>query len=98
MKKVSAVKARHGLGDLLNRVSLKKESFVIERAGMEMAVLGPCSSARGDSSADPSGVDSLRDADRAGKLDIRDLAGIGADLWSGEDAAAYIRRERDAWE
>lgn len=88
MKTISAVKARHGFGDLLNRVSLKHESFVIERAGVKMAVLGPVSPPE-RRAADP---------EREGRLDLRDLAGIGADLWAGEDAVAIIRRERDAWD
>jgi prevent-host-death family protein len=39
LKKVSAIKARQNLGQLLNEVSLKGDSFIIERAGKPLAAL-----------------------------------------------------------
>lgn len=38
---VSALKARQNLGDLLNRVSLKHDQFIIERGGRPMAAVIP---------------------------------------------------------
>lgn len=96
MKTISAVKARHGLGNLLNLVSLKHESYVIERSGVKMAVLSPYAPEADQAPSLPN--QEAGDPERAGKLDIRDLAGIGAELWTGEDAVDYIRRERDAWD
>ena len=37
LKKISAMKARQNLGQLLNEVSIRGDSYVIERAGKPMA-------------------------------------------------------------
>jgi prevent-host-death family protein len=39
LKKISAIKARQNLGQLLNEVSIKGGSFIIERAGKPLAAL-----------------------------------------------------------
>jgi prevent-host-death family protein len=39
LKKISAMKARQNLGQLLNEVSIRGDSFVIERAGKPLAAL-----------------------------------------------------------
>jgi prevent-host-death family protein len=39
LKKISAMKARQNLGQLLNEVSIRGDSFIIERAGKPLAVL-----------------------------------------------------------
>lgn len=38
-KKISAIKARQNLGQLLNEVSIKGDFFIIERAGKPLAAL-----------------------------------------------------------
>ncbi len=38
---IAAIKARQNLGDLLNRVSLKHDEFIIERGGRPMAAVIP---------------------------------------------------------
>lgn len=38
---IAAIKARQNLGDLLNRVSLKHDEFIIERGGRPMAAIIP---------------------------------------------------------
>jgi prevent-host-death family protein len=38
-KKISAMKARQNLGQLLNEVSIRGDSYVIERAGKPLAAL-----------------------------------------------------------
>ncbi|MGA7578076.1 MAG: type II toxin-antitoxin system Phd/YefM family antitoxin [Desulfobaccales bacterium] len=38
-KKISAMKARQNLGQLLNEVSIRGDSFIIERAGKPLAAL-----------------------------------------------------------
>lgn len=39
LKKISAIKARQNLGQLLNEVSIKGDAFIIERAGKPLAAL-----------------------------------------------------------
>lgn len=39
LKRISATKARQNLGQLLNEVSLRGDSYIIERAGKPLAVL-----------------------------------------------------------
>jgi antitoxin (DNA-binding transcriptional repressor) of toxin-antitoxin stability system len=80
---VSAVDARHRLGELLNRVSLANEEIIIERAGKKIAKLVGID------------VDTSRDQ---GKLDFRKAAGLGAELWQNMDADAYVKGEREQWD
>lgn len=79
---VSAVEARQKLGEILNRVALRREEIIIERAGKKIARLSPIE----------------YDARRSrGKLDFRKAAGLGKEIWKDIDADAYLRRERDEW-
>ena len=87
MKTVSAVEARKGLGHLLNLVSLKRETIVIERAGEKMAVL----------KAYDSGANKKTAASREGRLDLLDLAGLGGEIWAGVDVGEYLTQERAQW-
>lgn len=87
MKTVSAVEARKGLGHLLNLVSLKRETIVIERAGEKMAVL----------KAYDSGANKKTAASREGRLDLLDLSGLGGEIWAGVEVGDYLRRERAQW-
>lgn len=80
---VSAVEARQKLGEMLNRVALRGEEIIIERAGRKIARLSPVEEKRPRS---------------AGKLDFRKAAGLGREIWKEVDVEAYIRRERDEWE
>lgn len=41
MKKVSAMQARQGFGEILNQVNLLNEEFVVERAGRSLAKIVP---------------------------------------------------------
>ncbi len=88
MKTVSAVEARKGLGHLLNLVSLKRETIVIERAGEKMAVLKAYDSKPEKRKANQS----------EGKLNLLNLAGIGGEIWGDMDADQYIRLERSQWD
>ena len=79
---ISAVEARQKLGEILNRVSLRREEIIIERAGKKIARLSP--------------IDN--DVPRSsGKLDFRKAAGLGKEVWKDIDVDAYLRRERDEW-
>lgn len=33
-----------------------------------------------------------------GRIDMRDLAGLGAEVWRNIDVGAYLNEERDSWE
>ena len=79
---VSAVEARQKLGEILNRVALRLEEIIIERAGKKIARLSPI-----DNKAPRS----------SGKLDFRKAAGLGKEIWKELDVDAYLRRERDEW-
>ena len=91
MKSVSAVKARQGLGMLLNRVQLRHESFVIERAGKKVAIL--------QAYEEPDMASTMRDGQHMpeGKLDIRNIAGLGSEIWKSVEVDDYIATERGEW-
>jgi hypothetical protein len=87
MKTISAVDARKGLGHLLNLVSIKHETIVIERAGEKLAVLKPYDTSK---EVEP-------DTARGGRLSLLDLAGVGGEIWAGVDVDQYLQREREQW-
>ena len=79
---ISAVEARQKLGEILNRVALRREEIIIERAGRKIARLSPVE------------ADQPR---RQGRLDFRKAAGLGKEIWRAIDVDAYLRQERDEW-
>jgi len=81
-KSVSAVEARQKLGEILNRVALRREEIIIERAGRKIARLSP--------------IDNEKPRPR-GRLDFRKAAGLGKEIWEGLDVDDYLRRERNSW-
>ncbi len=81
-RSVSAVEARQKLGEILNRVALRREEIIIERAGKKIARLLPIEN---------------KVTRPSGKLDFRKAAGLGKEIWQGIDVDAYLRRERDEW-
>jgi prevent-host-death family protein len=81
-KTVSAVEARQKLGEILNRVALKREEIIIERAGKRIARLLPAENELPRSK---------------GKLDFRKSAGLGKEIWKDMDVEAYLRKERGEW-
>ena len=80
---ISAVEARQKLGELLNRVALRQEEIIIQRAGKPLARISPVTE------------DTIP---KGGKLDFRNAAGLGANIWKGVDATTYVRQERDEWD
>ncbi len=74
---------------LLNRVSLRHETFVIERAGRKIAVL------TGFDSGHPTSL--VANSSQEGKLDLRDIAGVGQEIWRSIDVDHYIKQERSEW-
>jgi prevent-host-death family protein len=79
---VTAVEARQKLGEILNRVALRREEIIIERAGKKIARLSPIDNDLPRSS---------------GGLDFRKAAGLGKEIWEEIDVDAYLRREREEW-
>ena len=82
-RSVSAVEARQKLGEILNRVALRGEEIIIERAGRRIARLSPLYNEK---------------PRPKGKLDFRKAAGLGKEIWKGIDVDDYLHRERDSWE
>ena len=83
VESISAVEARQKLGELLNRVALRQEEIIIERAGKKIARLSPIE----------------RVASRpTGKLDFRKAAGLGKDIWKEVNVDEYLRQERSEWD
>ena len=81
-RSVSAVEARQKLGEILNRVALRREEIIIERAGRKIARLSPVE----------------RDQPQPqGRLDFRKAAGLGKEVWQMIDVEAYLRQERNEW-
>ena len=83
VRTVSAMEARKKFGELLNRISLRGEEIVIERAGKKIAKMIP--------------VEQLSTSS-LGKLDFRKAAGLGKEIWKEMDADEYVRKERNKWD
>lgn len=79
---ISAVEARKNLGRFLNLVLLNGDEVVIQRDGKPVARLGPVGSAGRKGS---------------GRLDLRQMRGLGRDAWRNVDADEYVRKERESW-
>ena len=79
---ISAVEARQKLGEILNRVALRREEIIIERAGRKIARLSPVEADQ------PRGQ---------GRLDFRKAAGLGKEIRRAVGVDAYLRQERDEW-
>ena len=80
---VSAMEMRQKLGEMLSRVSLRHEEIIIERAGKKVARLLPVEEQTRKS---------------GGKLDFRNAAGLGKELWHQVDADEYLRKEQQEWD
>ena len=80
---VSAMEARKKFGELLNRIHLRGEEIVIERAGKRIAKMIPLSQQPSSS---------------LGKMDFRKAAGLGKEVWANVDTNKYVRQERYEWD
>ena len=85
-KVISAVDARRGFGELLNRVALTNEEIIIERAGKKIARMVSLEQETGTPK------------EPEGKLDFRDSAGLGKTLWEAVNVEEYLARERGEWD
>ncbi len=80
---ISAMEARRKFGEILNRVYLKNEEIIIQRAGKNIAKLSPVNS---------------KNTSLNKSLDFRNAAGLGQEMWRKIDVNEYLRQERESWE
>jgi prevent-host-death family protein len=81
MTTITTIDVRRHLGDLLNRVSLRHDEYVIERKGRPLAAMVPVSK-----------FNAMRRAARAHLLDVLD----GESLMSDEEAMALANEAKHA--
>ena len=82
---ITAMEARKKFGEILNQVSLLNEEIIIERAGKKIARIVPLEK-------------QAIVQKRGGKLDFRQAAGLGKDVWKGINADKYVEAERKSWD
>ena len=66
----------------MNRVALRQEEIMIERAGKKIARISP--------------IEKKVQHSR-GKLDFRKAAGLGKEIWKDIEVDSYLRQEREKW-
>lgn len=86
MKTISVMKVRKSLGEILDEVNLKSESFILERAGKPIAKLTPL-----DSSSD-------QKANRLALKALKDLKGLNKNTERSDDPAKWLSSEREDWD
>jgi len=85
MKTISVMTVRKSLGEILDEVNLKSETFILERAGKPIAKITPLNeSAEG------------RESKLALKA-LRDLRSINANSERGKDPDSWLNSERSGW-
>lgn len=84
-EKISTAEVRQRIGDLLNRVSLRHDEFIIERKGVALAALVPVER-----------YEQMRRAARKGLLDFLDQQKASAAGLS-EEEAAELGLEAQRW-
>ncbi|MBN2658288.1 MAG: type II toxin-antitoxin system Phd/YefM family antitoxin [Spirochaetales bacterium] len=85
MKVISVMKVRKSLGEILDEVNLKSETFILERAGKPIAMLSP--------------LHSLKESD-SHKLSLkalRDLKGLNPHTERSGNPSEWLEREREDW-
>src|SRR5687767_7881809 len=86
-EKVSTIDVRQRIGDMLNRVALRHDEFIIERKGKALAALVPIER-----------LDQLRRVARSGLLDLLErqkAAGAGSELT--DEQAMDLALEGQRW-
>ncbi len=86
MKTVSVMKVRKSLGEILDEVNLKSETFVLERAGKPIAKLVPLNS------NPQQGIRSLE------LKALKELKGLNPSTDRSSDPAEWLEKERSDWE
>ncbi len=86
MKVVSVMKVRKSLGEILNEVNLKSETFILERGGKPIAKLSPLEDGNYTNSSN------LR------IKSLHDLKGLNPGTKRGEDPNNWLHKERENWD
>lgn len=85
MKVISVMKVRKSLGEILDEVNLKSETFILERAGKAIAKLGPLTDGVQTDSADLS------------LKALRDMKSLNPGTERGNTAQDWLEAERESW-
>ncbi len=85
MKIVSVMKVRKSLGEILNEVNLKSETFILERAGKPIAKLSPLKDEQYTNSQN------LR------LKSLHDLKGLNPKTDRGKNPDEWLKKERESW-
>jgi len=85
MKVVSVMKVRKSLGEILNEVNLKSETFILERAGKPIARLGPL--------RDEDYTNSMNLRIKS----LQDLKGLNPKTSRGKNPDYWLDNERGNW-
>jgi antitoxin (DNA-binding transcriptional repressor) of toxin-antitoxin stability system len=86
VKVISVMKVRQSLGQILDEVNLKSETFILERAGKPIAKIIPMNS------EGPQGNLSLN------LKALRDLKGLNPQSERSSDPSEWLDKERGEWE
>ncbi len=86
MKVISVMKVRKSLGEILDKVNLKSETFILERAGKPIAKLCPLKNENHTNSLN------LR------IKSLQDLKGLNTEAKRGENPSNWVDEERDNWD
>lgn len=86
MKVISVMKVRKSLGQILDEVNLRSETFILERSGKAIAKLGPLTP------EDQPDVGSLR------IKALQDLKSLNMETGRSRDIDEWLDKERNGWD
>jgi len=86
MKVISVMQVRKRLGEILDNVNLKAETYILERAGKPIAKLSPLH------------TDSLSNAGDLRVKVLKDLKGLNAGTERGKNPVGWLENERGEWD
>lgn len=86
MKVISVMQVRKRLGEILDNVNLKAETYILERAGKPIAKLSPIN------------ADNPRSAGDLRLKVLKDLKGLNAGTDRGKNPDGWLNDERREWE
>ena len=87
MKTISAMDMRKHMGEYLDEVRLKSETFILERAGKAIAMLMPIANS----------TSGKHDDIQVKMKALKQLSGISAHNPRSDDINQWLQNERDSW-